>query len=231
MVYGLVVPDEPIFVPSRRNCTLAMPEPVSEFVAVRVTEEPETVAPFDGAVRETEGAVVSTTMVLLAARFKAGVKLVMALPSVEVMEPDTDETLRGLAFCPPPTVYVQEALVELDMPENVQVPPVFRVTVTVPAVFTALEKVRSISMAEPCLYAPFSTIEVMLEMMGAVVFQGGMVIPVLLVARTLPRVSATVPFPEWAYVTTTPAAPAPVMEAVVRTTLVLSEPGAIDETA
>lgn len=61
-------------------------------------------------------------------------------------------------------------------------------------------------------------------------FHGGMVMPVPSVARRLPRVSATVPLPLCEYVTITPVAPAAVMLETVRTTLVLSDPGAIDET-
>ena len=62
----------------------------------------------------------------------------------------------------------------------------------------------------------------MLVMMGAVVFQGGIVMPVLLVASRLPKVSAIVPLPVAEYVTFTPIAPAEVMSDTVRTTLVLS---------
>ena len=47
-----------ISVPSILNCTLATAT-LSEAVEVRVTEEPETVAPVDGAVRDTDGGVVS----------------------------------------------------------------------------------------------------------------------------------------------------------------------------
>jgi hypothetical protein len=72
-----------------------MPEPVSEFEAVRVTDDPETVAPFEGRVTATDGAVVSTTMDLLALRLSAGVKLVMAFPSVEVAAPVAEDTLSG----------------------------------------------------------------------------------------------------------------------------------------
>src|SRR3984893_12156705 len=50
---------EPIFVPSTLNCTFATAT-LSEAVAESATDEPETVAPFAGAVSETEGAVLST---------------------------------------------------------------------------------------------------------------------------------------------------------------------------
>ena len=49
---------EPILVPSTLNCTLATAT-LSEAVAVRVTDEPPTVAPLDGTVSETVGGVVS----------------------------------------------------------------------------------------------------------------------------------------------------------------------------
>jgi hypothetical protein len=126
-------------------------EPASEAVAVRATEIPETVEPFEGAVRETAGSVVSITIFLLAERLSARVKLVMRLLSVEMMVPATLVTFKDPLFSPDPTVYVQDAVVELATPENEQVPPVFRVTMTFPVVFTALEKVRSISIAAPSL--------------------------------------------------------------------------------
>ena len=53
-----MVPEEPTLAPSSLNCTPATPT-LSEEVAARVTEEPETVPPFKGAVSETDGALVS----------------------------------------------------------------------------------------------------------------------------------------------------------------------------
>ena len=47
-----------MLVPSILNWTLATAT-LSEAVAERVTLEPETVAPFEGAVRDTDGGVVS----------------------------------------------------------------------------------------------------------------------------------------------------------------------------
>lgn len=170
--YGLMRPSEPMFVvPSSLNWTPAIPEPASEFVAERETDEPETVELFDGAVRVTEGAVVSMTMLLLAERLSAGEKFVIGLLSVEVMVPATLATFSAAVFSPPATVYVQDAVVELETPENEQVPLVFKVTTTLPVVLTVFEKVRSISMEAPALYAPFATVEVIFDMMGAVVFR------------------------------------------------------------
>jgi hypothetical protein len=57
-VYGDEVIAEPMFVPSTLNWTFATAT-LSEAVAVRVTDEPETVAPLLGTVRETEGGVIS----------------------------------------------------------------------------------------------------------------------------------------------------------------------------
>ena len=59
--YGDDVPDDPTLLPSTLNCTpvMASPPPLSEEEAVRVTDEPETVAPLAGVVRETVGAVAS----------------------------------------------------------------------------------------------------------------------------------------------------------------------------
>ena len=138
-------------VPSSLNWTPAMPEPASESVADRVTEVPETVEPLEGAVKETVGAVVSITMLLFAERLSAGAKLVMTLLSVEVIVPATLVTFKVAVFSPDPTVYVQEAVVELLIPENEQVPPVLRVATTLPVVLTALEKVKSMSIADPSL--------------------------------------------------------------------------------
>lgn len=104
IVYGFVVPDEPIFVPSSLNWTLSIPEPASKFDAVKVTELPLTVAPLEGEVTETLGAIVSTTMVLLVERLTAGLKLVIGLPSVEVAEPVIEETFNVLALSLPPMV-------------------------------------------------------------------------------------------------------------------------------
>ena len=56
--YGEAVTGEPRFVLSTLNCTLATAT-LSEAVAEIVTDEPETVAPLDGAVSETVGGVVS----------------------------------------------------------------------------------------------------------------------------------------------------------------------------
>ena len=70
----------------------------------------------------------------------------------------------------------------------------------------------------------------MFEIVGLAVFHGVIDFPVPSVARRLPTVSATVPFPPFVYVTATPVPPAVVILATVRTTLVLSEPGAIEET-
>ena len=58
VVYGDDVIAEPMLVPSTLNCTFATAT-LSEAVAVRVTDDPETVAPLDGAVSETDGGVVS----------------------------------------------------------------------------------------------------------------------------------------------------------------------------
>jgi hypothetical protein len=172
-----------------------MPEPPSESEAVSVTDVPDTVAPFPGVVRETVGAVVSTTSVLLPFRLSAGVKLVMALPSVEVAAPVTDETFKGLALSLPPTVYVQEAVVELVMAPVEQEPPELRLIVRPEIEFMVLENVRSMSIGFPALYAPFATFDVMFVMVGLTVFHGGIVMPVPFVAKTFPRVSAMVPLP------------------------------------
>ena len=61
--YGFVSPSEPISTPSSLNWTPAMPEPASELVAERETDVPEIVEPSEGAVNETDGAVVSTVQV------------------------------------------------------------------------------------------------------------------------------------------------------------------------
>lgn len=53
---------EPIFVVSTSNCTLATAPMLSEAVAVRVTLVPPTVAPLEGKVSDTEGAVVCCTV-------------------------------------------------------------------------------------------------------------------------------------------------------------------------
>ena len=228
--YGFVAPDEPTFVPSISNCTPAMPEPESESDAVSVTDVPDTVAPAEGLVSKTAGAIVSTSMLLLADKFVTGVKLVMLLPSVEVAAPVTDETFKGLALSLPPAVYVQEAVVEFEIASVEHEPPELRLTVSPPVELMAFEKVRSISIDAPCLYAPFDTFEVMFEMMGTVVFHGGTVTPVPFVAKRFPKASAIVPFPPATYVTTTPLAPAAVILETVSTTFVVSEPGTIDET-
>ena len=55
MVYGDEEIAEPILVPSTLNCTFEIEPLPSEAVAVRVTEDPETVEFADGAVREAEG--------------------------------------------------------------------------------------------------------------------------------------------------------------------------------
>ena len=60
VVYGDEVIAEPMFVPSTLNCTLAAAT-LSDAVAERATEVPETVAPDEGTVSETEGGVVSGT--------------------------------------------------------------------------------------------------------------------------------------------------------------------------
>ena len=78
---------------------------------------------------------------------------------------------------------------------NEQVPPVFKVTKTLPVELTCSEKVRSTSIAVPTVYAPFGTVEVIFEIIGATVSHGGIVIPVELVAIRLPRGSAIVPLP------------------------------------
>ena len=49
---------EPVLEPSNLNWTPATPT-LSVALAETVTEDPETVAPLDGAVRETDGGVVS----------------------------------------------------------------------------------------------------------------------------------------------------------------------------
>lgn len=49
---------EPTLVPSTKNCTPAIPMSSVE-VAVRVTDDPETVEPAVGTVRKTVGGVVS----------------------------------------------------------------------------------------------------------------------------------------------------------------------------
>ena len=58
-LYGATVSAESRFVPSSLNCTETTPT-LSEAFAETTTEEPETVAPFAGEVREMAGAVVST---------------------------------------------------------------------------------------------------------------------------------------------------------------------------
>lgn len=125
---------------------------------------------------------------------------------------------------------MQEAEVELVMAPVEQEPPELRLIVSPAVELMDLENVKSISMAAPSLYAPSDTIEVMLVIVGLTVFHGGMVMPVLSVARRLPRVSAIVPLPLWEYVTMTPVPPDVVILATVRTTLVLSEPGATEVT-
>lgn len=56
--YGAVVSSVPRFEPSSLNCTPMTPI-LSEAVAERETEEPETVEPDDGEEMETDGLVVS----------------------------------------------------------------------------------------------------------------------------------------------------------------------------
>jgi hypothetical protein len=62
-VYGDDDIAEPIFVPSILNWTFVTPT-LSEAVAEMVTDEPETVAPLVGAVRETVGGVISAPVVV-----------------------------------------------------------------------------------------------------------------------------------------------------------------------
>jgi hypothetical protein len=57
VAYGAEVMAEPMFVPSTMNWTFATAT-LSEAVAVSVTNEPETVAPSEGAVMETDGRIV-----------------------------------------------------------------------------------------------------------------------------------------------------------------------------
>src|SRR5262245_53076406 len=58
IVYGGVITSEPSDAPSSRNCTPTTPM-LSDAFADTVTADPETVAPFAGAVIETVGNVVS----------------------------------------------------------------------------------------------------------------------------------------------------------------------------
>ena len=52
---------EPMFLPLMMNWTFATAT-LSEAVAVKVTSEPDTVAPSEGVVKETDGGVVSAVM-------------------------------------------------------------------------------------------------------------------------------------------------------------------------
>src|SRR5262249_58188823 len=75
IVYGLELSPGPRFAPSRMNWTPATPM-LSVAAADTVTAEPETVAPFAGAVIDTEGGVVSgggalLTMTVIAAAVAA----------------------------------------------------------------------------------------------------------------------------------------------------------------
>ena len=56
--YGEEVSSLPTLTPFTLNCAPATPT-VSDPFADSVTDDPETVAPFEGSVRETEGAIVS----------------------------------------------------------------------------------------------------------------------------------------------------------------------------
>ena len=59
--YGGDVTAEPIFLPPIMNWTFATAT-LSEVVAVKVTSEPDTVAPLEGAVKETDGGVLSAVI-------------------------------------------------------------------------------------------------------------------------------------------------------------------------
>jgi hypothetical protein len=63
VVYGDEVMAEPRLEPSTWNCTLESPK-LSEADAESVTLDPETVAPFEGAIKEMTGVLVTVTVVL-----------------------------------------------------------------------------------------------------------------------------------------------------------------------
>lgn len=67
---------EPILEPSSLNCTLATELILSEAEAVRVTDDPETVTPLDGAVIDTNGTELSCTVTVK--------KLLDELPALSV---------------------------------------------------------------------------------------------------------------------------------------------------
>jgi hypothetical protein len=90
VVYGDEVIAEPMFVPSTLNCTLAIETMLSEAVAVRVTDDPATVAPLDGAVIDTFGAVVSLTVTVNELRaalpaLSVAVQVTVVTPSAKVL--------------------------------------------------------------------------------------------------------------------------------------------------
>ena len=114
---------------------------------------------------------------------------------------------------------------------NVHDPPLFKETATLPVDVTGLLKLKAKSMSVPALYAPSGLLVVTLEIIGAAVFHGGILIPELYVAKTLPRLSETVPFPLAEYDTVMPDPPADDRSETVSTTFVLSDPGDIEATA
>jgi hypothetical protein len=61
--YGEEVSSLPTLTPFALNCTPTTPT-VSDAFAESVTDEPEMVAPFDGAVIETVGGLLSTVIVM-----------------------------------------------------------------------------------------------------------------------------------------------------------------------
>jgi hypothetical protein len=78
-----------MFDPLTLNCTPATPT-LSEAVDERVTDDPETVAPFEGAVRETAGAVVSRTVTLKEAcdalpALSVALHVTVAVPSANML--------------------------------------------------------------------------------------------------------------------------------------------------
>ena len=70
----------PRFAPSSRNWTPATPTASLAF-AETVTDEPETVAPFAGAVNETVGGVMSGTVAVQSAAHVAAVSPALQTPS------------------------------------------------------------------------------------------------------------------------------------------------------
>ena len=133
-----MVPLAPIFVPSILNCT-PVTATLSEDVAVNVTEYPETVAPWRGAVSVIVGAVTSALTVMLVVAFVEGsviIRLPGALPPLIV----SVAVVLDVTLCPTIPAPVPPLKVNVGLPG---VPVVHEVLVlvrvmTLPTVFSVI---------------------------------------------------------------------------------------------